>query len=329
MTSEAMGKVYLVGAGPGDPKLLTLRAAEVLGWCDVVLIDRLVNRDVLRYAKKGALVKDVGKRAGDHSVKQEEICRLLVAYASGGQVVVRLKGGDPFVFGRGGEEALALVEAGIPWEVVPGVSAGIAAAAYAGIPLTHRGFASRVSFRTAHYADSERGGESDLETTVFFMCGNTLAHVAREQISSGRPPRTPFAVVRSGTCADQEVFVGTLGDALTGTFAIESPALAIVGPVVALQAKLQWFGLRASRPFSSIGTPRGATQAEESPSDSTVERRRTSRAEPVRCKPEDRTSSTQARDESRRGGPASAFATKTIRTRRARRSKTFGAPPRS
>ena len=152
MSSGALGKVYLVGAGPGDPKLLTLRAVEVLAECHVVLIDRLVNRDVLKHARRGAFVIDVGKRAGDHAMKQEDIGKLLVAYARQGQIVVRLKGGDPFVFGRGGEEALALARAQIPWEVVPGVAAGIAAAAYAGIPLTHRGVASRVSFRTARRA---------------------------------------------------------------------------------------------------------------------------------------------------------------------------------
>jgi uroporphyrin-III C-methyltransferase len=244
MSAEALGTVYLVGAGPGDPKLLTLRAVEVLGKCHVVLVDRLVNREVLKHAKRGALVIDVGKRAGDHAMKQEDICKLLVAYAMQGQIVVRLKGGDPFVFGRGGEEALALALAGIPWEVVPGVSAGIAAAAYAGIPLTHRGVASRVSFRTAHRADPEEDGSGG-ETTVFFMCGSTLTQVARELISSGRPPTTPIAVVRSGTCADQEVFVGTLADALASRMAVESPALAIVGDVVTLEAKLRWFGARA------------------------------------------------------------------------------------
>jgi uroporphyrin-III C-methyltransferase len=251
MSLGALGKVYLVGAGPGDPKLLTLRAVEVLAECHVVLIDRLVNRDVLKHARRGAFVIDVGKRAGDHAMKQEDIGKLLVAYARQGQVVVRLKGGDPFVFGRGGEEALALVEAGIPWEVVPGVSAGIAAAAYAGIPLTHRGVASRVSFRTAHRADPVENTGDD-ETTVFFMCGSTLADVARELLSSGRAPSTPIAVVRSGTCADQEVFVGTLADTLAGPFAIESPALAIVGDAVALHAKLRWFGARASRPLAAM-----------------------------------------------------------------------------
>jgi uroporphyrin-III C-methyltransferase len=249
MSGQALGKVYLVGAGPGDPKLLTLRAVEVLGQCHVVLIDRLVNREVLRHAKHGSLVIDVGKRAGDHVLKQADICKLLVEYARLGQVVVRLKGGDPFVFGRGAEEALALVEAGIPWEVVPGVSAGVAAAAYAGIPLTHRGVASSVSFRTAHRADPTEEPERRGETTVFFMCGNTLSEVARELVASGRLPSTPIAVVRSGTCIDQEVLIGTLADALAGPLTIESPALAIVGDVVSLEAKLRWFGARVSRPL--------------------------------------------------------------------------------
>jgi uroporphyrin-III C-methyltransferase len=250
VTSTAVGKVYLVGAGPGDPKLLTLRAAELLAECDVILVDRLVNRAILRHAREGALVIDVGKRAGDHPVKQDEIGELLVEHARNGRMVVRLKGGDPFIFGRGGEEALALVKAGIPWEVVPGVSAGLGAAAYAGIPLTYRGVASSVSFRTAHHADLEPG---EGETTVYYMCGSTLARVARDLIASGRPPSTPVAVVCSGTYDHQEVRVGTLADALGEPSAAESPALAIVGSVVELEKTLRWFGGRASRPLGRKG----------------------------------------------------------------------------
>ena len=260
----ATGKVYLVGAGPDDPKLLTLRAVEVLGACDVVLVDHLVNRDVLTHLKRGAEVIDVGKRAGDHAVKQVEICALLVAHARRGRVVVRLKGGDPFVFGRGGEEALALVEAGVPWEVVPGVSAGVAAAAYAGIPLTHRGVASRVSFRTAHHrehAEDDRSGDD--ETLVFFMCGSTLAHVARELVAGGRSPSTPVAVVQSGTNADQEVFIGTLADAIDGPTPIASPALAIVGDVVTLEGRLRWFEGRTSRPLQDSAQSHSGSPAFE------------------------------------------------------------------
>ena len=245
------GKVYLVGAGPGDPKLLTLRAVDVLRECDVALVDRLVNPEILAHLRPGTPVIDVGKRAGSHAMKQAEICALLVAQAQPGRIVARIKGGDPFVYGRGGEEALALVDAGIPWEVVPGVSAGIAAAAYAGIPLTHRGVASRVSFRTAHHADPEAAARrGDEETVVFFMCGSTLAEVARDLVAGGRSARTPVAVVRSGTTADQEVFVGTLADALDPGLRIPSPALAIVGTVVSLERRLRWFGGRASRPLA-------------------------------------------------------------------------------
>jgi uroporphyrin-III C-methyltransferase len=251
MSATASGKVYLVGAGPGDPKLLTLRAVEVLGACDVVLVDRLVSRDILVHLRPGADVIDVGKRAGNHLVKQADICAFLVAHAKEGKVVVRLKGGDPFVYGRGGEEALALVEAGIAWEVVPGVSAGVAAAAYAGIPLTHRGVASSVSFRTAHYADPDRDpeAESDDETVVLFMCGSTIASAARELIAAGRAPSTPIAVIHAGTTSEQEVLIGTLEDALHGPLQIPSPALTIVGSVVNLEARLRWFGARASRPL--------------------------------------------------------------------------------
>src|SRR6202166_4699059 len=153
-TKNKSGRVFLVGAGPGASDLITIRGADVLSRADVVIYDNLVSPELIRLAPPKAEMIDAGKRGGsEKSIEQSELNAMLIAHARQGRVVVRLKGGDPFVFGRGGEEALALVEAGVPWEVVPGVSAGVAAAAYAGIPLTHRGVASRVSFRTAHHRE--------------------------------------------------------------------------------------------------------------------------------------------------------------------------------
>jgi uroporphyrin-III C-methyltransferase len=243
------GRVYLIGAGPGDPKLLTLKAAEALAASDVVVYDYLVNPEVLAHTRRGAELIYAGKRAGEKSLSQEAINRLLIDHARRGSVVARLKGGDPFVFGRGGEEAEALVEAGIQWEVIPGVSSGVAAAAYAGIPLTHRGYASSVAFITGHEADEKLSTQLDLgaaaqaDTLVIFMCGGTIAKIAGELISTGRSPLTPIAIIRWGTYQHQEVYAGRLEDiASDPEFKIKPPAIAIVGDVVSLQEKLHWFG---------------------------------------------------------------------------------------
>src|SRR5690348_9533143 len=159
------GKVYLVGAGPGDPKLLTIKAAEVIAAADVIVYDYLVNPETLAYGRRGVELIDVGKRAGHPSPSQSEINRILIEQARHGKTVARLKGGDPFIFGRGGEEAEALVEAGISWEVVPGISSGVAAAAYAGIPLTHRGASSSVAFITGHDSPQKRRRAVDWSVT--------------------------------------------------------------------------------------------------------------------------------------------------------------------
>jgi len=250
---RSTGKVYLIGAGPGDPKLLTIKAAEAIGVSDVIVYDYLVHPEVLAHSRRDAELIYAGKRAGEPSISQAQINRLLVDRALEGQVVARLKGGDPFVFGRGGEEAEALVEAGVEWEVIPGVSSGIAAAAYAGIPLTHRGHSSSVTFITGHDA---RGGNKQAvdwptvahsaDTLVIFMCAETISSIARNLIASGRAPSTPIAIVRWGTYEHQEVYSGTLDDLIVageyGGFKIEPPAIAIVGDVAALGAKLNWFG---------------------------------------------------------------------------------------
>lgn len=245
------GKVYLIGAGPGDPKLLTVKAAEAIGASDVIVYDYLVNPEVLVYAKRGVELVYAGKRAGEPSIPQEEINRLLIERARAGQTVARLKGGDPFIFGRGGEEAEALVEANVGWEVIPGISSGIAAAAYAGIPLTHRNYSSSVAFITGHEGLKNRqkidwrSTARAAETLVIFMCGATIAEIARDLIAGGRLPTTPIAIIRWGTYEHQEVYSGVLEDlAQSESVKVPSPAIAIVGEVVTLKDKLRWFGSR-------------------------------------------------------------------------------------
>lgn len=271
-----IGRVYLIGAGPGDPKLLTIKAAEAIAAGDVIVYDYLVNPEVLAHSRRGAELIYAGKRAGEQSISQNQINRLLIERASRGQIVVRLKGGDPFIFGRGGEEAEALVEAGIQWEVIPGVSSGLAAAAYAGIPLTHRDYSSSVVFITGHDAGHDaNGGRKQAvdwsvaahaaDTLVIFMCAENISRIARELIASGRAPSTPVAIIRSATYQHQEVYSGALQDLLAmderdeGSFEIGPPTIAIIGDVAALAAKLQWFGsdeLRYSlRSLSSVTVP--------------------------------------------------------------------------
>ena len=265
--TKSSGKVYLIGAGPGDPKLLTLRAAEAIGESDVIIYDYLVNPEVLAHSRRNAELIDAGKRAGHLSISQAEINRLLIHRASLGQTVARLKGGDPFVFGRGGEEAEALVEAGIEWEVIPGVSSGVAAAAYAGIPLTHRGYSSSVAFITGH--DARDGSRQSVDwsvaahtadTLVIFMCAQSIHRIARELVTAGRSESTPVAIIRWGTYQHQEVYSGTLDDLIAmdeqdqRSIEIAPPAIAIVGEVAALSSKLCWFGQDELR--HSLGSPK-------------------------------------------------------------------------
>jgi uroporphyrin-III C-methyltransferase len=245
------GKVYLIGAGPGDPKLLTIRAAEALGASDVIVYDYLVNPEVLVHARRGVELIYAGKRAGQHSMPQWEINQLLVERARAGQTVARLKGGDPFLFGRGGEEALALADAEIDWEVIPGISAGVAAAAYAGIPLTHRDYSSSVAFITGHDGAKNREGVDwraqawAADTLVIFMCAETIGAISRRLIEAGRSPLTPLAIIRWGTYEHQEVFPTSLeemAEADGEEMRIEPPAIAVVGDVVSLRTRLHWFG---------------------------------------------------------------------------------------
>jgi uroporphyrin-III C-methyltransferase len=233
------GTVYLVGAGPGDPRLLTLRGAEILQRADVVVHDRLVAEALLDLAPSGARRIDVGKAPGDAPVPQDEINRLLIEHAREGSSVVRLKGGDPFVFGRGGEEAIACARAGVPVEIVPGVTSAVAAPGVAGIPLTHRGVASTVAFVTASVAT----GPADLarvataaDTLVVLMAMRRLGDVCAALVAAGRSPDEPAALVSSATTFEQRRVIATLGtiaeDAEAAAF--EPPATLVVGGVVSL-----------------------------------------------------------------------------------------------
>jgi len=245
--TRGAGIVYLVGAGPGDPGLLTRRAAELLERADVVAYDRLVHPEVLKLALRAELV-DVGKKPGESGSGQPRINELILGRAREGKTVVRLKGGDPFVFGRGGEEAQACVEAGVPFEVVPGVTSAIAGPAYAGIPLTHRAHASWVAIATGHEDPTKESSSLDWDalarapTAVFLMGVQRLNEIASHLIDAGRAPETPVAVVSWGTWPRQRVVRGVLGS-LDAIGEIEPPAILVVGDVTALP-ELDWFSRR-------------------------------------------------------------------------------------
>lgn len=244
------GKVYLVGAGPGDPGLLTLKGKECLEAADVVLYDYLANPVLLQYAPASAQCIYVGRRGRGQYQDQADINRLLIECAKEGNVVVRLKGGDPFIFGRGGEEAEAVAAGGVDLEIVPGVTAAVAVPAYAGIPVTHRTFASTVTFVTGHEDPTKLGTQlewpklaSSSGTLVFMMGMKNLPSIVRQLLSEGRSPDTPVAAIRWGSKADQQTIVGTLVDivAKTETAQLEPPTVIVVGEVVRLRGQLNWF----------------------------------------------------------------------------------------
>jgi uroporphyrinogen III methyltransferase/synthase len=249
------GRVALVGAGPGDPGLLTVRGRRLLRRAEVVVYDRLVDPRLLDLAPPGALRVFAGKRRGAHALEQEAINDLLVLHARRGRRVVRLKGGDPFVFGRGGEEALALAAAGIPFEIVPGVTSAVAVPAAAGIPVTHRGVSSSFAVVTGHEACGERVDWARLATavdTVVVLMGLAgLEATARRLVEHGRPPATPVALVRAGTTGEQRTVTGTLADIAERARAagLEPPVVAVVGEVVRLGERLgpAQAGRRAAR----------------------------------------------------------------------------------
>ena len=244
------GTVYLVGAGPGDPELLTLRARRVLAEADAVVHDHLVSPEVLDLAPPGCERVFVGKKGGQFCRPQEEIDGILVRLALEGRTVVRLKGGDPFIFGRGGEEATALAAAGIAFEVVPGVTAALAAAAYAGIPLTHRSHSSSVVLLTGHEDPSKPGATIRWEdyarlnaTLCIYMGVKNLPAIARRLEAGGLAATTPAAIVQSATTESHRRILGTLGTLadLAASEDIKSPAMIIIGEVAAFSEKLAWF----------------------------------------------------------------------------------------
>ncbi len=251
--SDGPGIVYLVGAGPGDPGLMTTRSLDLIVAADVIVHDRLIPHDALALARPDAELIYVGKEPGTATVPQEGIAELLIDRARQGKIVVRLKGGDPFVFGRGGEESEALAAAEIPFEVVPGITAGIAAPAYAGIPVTHRDDASAVAFVTGHEDPEKDDSALDFEalakfpgTLVFYMGVKTLSRIAERLIEEGRDPAEPAAVVERGTLPGQRTVSSTLeGIAATADEAgIRPPSVTVVGPVVARRERIAWLERR-------------------------------------------------------------------------------------
>lgn len=241
------GEIALVGAGPGDAGLLTLRGLQVMQQADVVLFDHLVSDEILDLVRRDAERICVGKRAGAHSLIQEETNRLLVTLARQGKRVVRLKGGDPFIFGRGGEELQAAAAAGIPFQVVPGVTAASGATAYAGIPLTHRDHAQSVTFITGHCRADDDGLEwADLararQTLAIYMGTMKAADISRQLIANGRAASTPVAVISRGTRVDQRVQTGTLQQLEELAQRAQLPALLVIGEVVELHHQIAWFG---------------------------------------------------------------------------------------
>ena len=267
--SAREGIVYIVGAGPGDPRLATVRAVDLIARADVILYDRLVSSRLLDHARDGAELVYVGKEPGKPTMPQEEINRLLVAHAGAGRTVVRLKGGDPFVFGRGGEEAEALAQAGVRFEVVPGVTAGVGAPAYAGIPVTHREQASAVAFVTAH-EDPDKP-ESALDwaalaafpgTLVFYMGVRALPDVAAALIREGRAADEPAAVVERGTLPGQRTVTGPLEEiaSLAREAGIGPPAVTVVGPAAAMRERLAWIE-RAPLHGKRVAVTRARAQA--------------------------------------------------------------------
>jgi uroporphyrinogen III methyltransferase / synthase len=265
------GFVYLIGAGPGDPGLITVKGRECIARAEVILYDYLANERLLEHARPGTELIYAGKVGGAHNREQSQINDLLVAKALEGKIVARLKGGDPFIFGRGGEECEALVAAAIPFEIVPGVTAAVGAAAYAGIPLTHRDVTTSVAFVTGHEDPNKEASSIDWErlslgsgTVVFYMGVKNLSLIADNLIAAGRAPDTPVALVRWGTRPEQEVLTGTLADiaAKAKQAAFKAPAITIVGEVVRLRENLRWFD---TRPLfgRSILVTRAADQAGE------------------------------------------------------------------
>ncbi len=264
-------KVYLVGAGPGDPGLITVKGKECIEDAEVIIYDYLAASALLKHARKNAEIIYVGKKGGDHTLSQDEINALIAEKAKAGFRVCRLKGGDPFIFGRGGEEAEVLVAQGIPFEVVPGVTAAVAAAAYAGIPLTHRQLTATLAFVTGHEDPHKEESSIDWEslsrgigTLVFYMGIKNLPDITQKLIAHGKSPDTPVALIRWGTTPGQQTVTGTLDDIAERVkkAGLKAPAIIVVGDVVQLRENLKWF---ETRPL--LGKRIVVTRAREQASD--------------------------------------------------------------
>ena len=242
-----MSKVYLTGAGPGDLELMTLKSVRVIKEADIIIYDKLANPEILKMAKESCDFKFVGKEYGKHLIPQEEINEIIYQAALKYENVVRLKGGDPFVFGRGGEEALYLKQRGIKFEIIPGITSSISVPAYAGIPVTNRGYTCSFRVVTGHEApnkkDSQINWESFIadETIIFLMGIHNIRLISKKLIKIGKEPTTPCAVISKGTTKEQKVVVGTLEDIVEKVKDIPTPAIIVVGEVVKLREDLKWF----------------------------------------------------------------------------------------
>ncbi|ARF17258.1 uroporphyrinogen-III C-methyltransferase [Sporosarcina ureae] len=263
------GFVYIVGAGPGDPKLLTIRGLECIQQADVILYDRLVNVELLQHAKADAELIYCGKEPGKHGMIQDEIHRALVQHASCGKQVLRLKGGDPFVFGRGAEEAAVLRQARIPFEIVPGITAGIAAPAYAGIPVTHRDHAASFAIVPGH-GRAEKGQDflhwaalAQIDTVAFYMSVGNIGHITKSLIENGKDEKTPVAVIEWGTTEEQRTITGTLTTISQEIkkHHISNPSMILVGDVVGVREEIHWFEERSKNNVRDI---------KKTPCDSTI-----------------------------------------------------------
>ncbi|WP_413363180.1 uroporphyrinogen-III C-methyltransferase [Lysinibacillus sp. 3P01SB] len=244
-----MGKVYIVGAGPGDPDLITVKGLRAIKEADVILYDRLINKQLLTYAKPDAELIFVGKLPNYHGVIQDRINTLLVEHGKKEKVVTRLKGGDPFVFGRGAEEAEVLAEAGVPFEIVPGITSGIAAPAYAGIPVTHRDHSSSFAIVTGHMREGKDDSikweslATGIDTLAIYMGVGNLPYICKQLTKHGKPADTPVALIHWGTTDVQKTVTGTLDTIveMVQQEKVENPSMIVIGEVVKVREKIQWF----------------------------------------------------------------------------------------
>lgn len=257
-----MGKVYIVGAGPGDVDLITIKGLRCIECADAILYDRLINKELLAYAKKDAKLIFCGKLPQQHAMIQEQINQTLVDYAQQGYVVTRLKGGDPFVFGRGAEEADVLAKHQIPFEIVPGITSGIAAPAYAGIPVTHRDLGSSFAMVTGHMQDGKEDAirweslAKGIDTIAIYMGVGNLPYIRQQLLKYGRDEQTPVAVIHWGTVSTkQRTVTGTLAtiEEIVRTENIQNPSIILVGKVVTLRETIQWFEQSPAQPIQITG----------------------------------------------------------------------------